>query len=611
MAGICGVLGIEDEDLVKKMGSLMDHRGEVIDVFAENGVTIAIVHHSDEPKPYNDGSTCIALDQDIYAIGSHLVDNQSTIVNHLVSGPSYKDAIKNLRGSFALSIVKKCKDSKKLVLARDIYGTRSMYYLKIDHNVFFASEMKCFLAIDEFKPEVNLEALNYYLTCGFAPNRETLFKQVYKVLPAEIVEFEDGNFSYMQYWVPRPAEHEPSDLDFWAESTWKNLLNTTKTTLPAEEHKVGLALSGGLDSSLIAAALRRTGGRREIVGFSLDYGDNDNSELQTALKVAKHLDIDCHTVRMNAEQSVRDLERLQWIYDEPLIKFTFIPTYYLFEAAKKHVKTLFTGDGGDEQFLGYTPDYWEHPLAVRLFSKLGPIRRPLLRIGKELARPMARLTGSKILSLATEFFTRDYASHPDWQYRTASRVFQPYFAEEELPMLFKHNGFQGVTDKIVELINTTNSGNTIEKISQTMLTGKLPDDLLRLDKSVAATAVKVRTPLLDPKMTNLLQSIPIPLRYQNKTTKYLIRYLIKKYGLLPGEVAASRRKRGLTVPLQQWLTKSPAREYFEDLMESGTNSIDIDVDYVKRFWPPKTYTETLKSWNLIAILLWLKTFLPK
>ena len=611
MAGICGVLGIEDKDLVKRMGSLMEHRGRVIDVFAENGVTIALVRHSEEPKPYNDGTTSIALDQDIYAIGSHLIDNQSTICAHLVSGPSYKDAIKDLRGSFALSMVKKCKDSKKLVLARDIYGTRSMYYLKINHAVFFASEMKCFLAIDRFKPEVNLEALKYYLTCGFTPNRETLFKKVYKVLPAEIVEFEDGNFSYMQYWVPRPAEHEPLDLDFWTESTWKNLVNTTKTMLPAEEQQVGLALSGGLDSSLVAAALSDAGGSKEIVGFCLDYEDGDKTEPKIAEDVAKYFDMDFHIVQVNSEQFVRDLERLQWIYDEPLIKFTFIPTYYLFEAAKDHVQTLFTGDGGDEQFIGYTSDYWEHPLAVKLFSKLGPIRGLLLSVGKNGARPMARLTGSKTLSLATEFFTRGYASHADWQYRTASRVFQPYFAEEELPMLFKHNGFQGVTDKIVELINTTNSGNTIEKISQTMLTGKLPDDLLRLDKSVAATAVKVRTPLLDPKMTNLLQSIPIPLRYQNKTTKYLIRYLIKKYGLLPGEVAASKRKRGLTVPLQQWLTKSPAREYFEDLMESGTNSIDIDVDYVKRFWPPKTYTETLKSWNLIAILLWLKTFLPK
>ena len=77
--------------------------------------------------------------------------------------------------------MEKSKDSKKLILARDMYGTRSMYYLKIDHNLFFASEMKCFLAIDGFKPEVNSEAVEYYLTCGFAPNRETLFSQVYKV----------------------------------------------------------------------------------------------------------------------------------------------------------------------------------------------------------------------------------------------------------------------------------------------------------------------------------------------------------------------------------------------------------------------------------------------
>lgn len=275
--------------LIKRMGSLMEHRGRVIDVFAENGVTIALVHHSDEPNLYNDGTMSIALDQDIYAIGNHLIDNQSTICAHLVSGSSYKDAIKDLRGSFALSMVKKCKDSRKLVLARDIYGTRSTYYLKINHTLFFASEMKCFLAVDGFKPEVNLEALTYYLTCGFTPNRETLFRQVYKVLPAEILEFEDGNFSYMQYWVPRPAEPEPLDLDFWAESTWKDLLNTMKTMLPAEEHKVGLALNGELDSNLVAAALRDAGGSKEIVGFCLDYEEGNKTEPKIAEDVAKFL----------------------------------------------------------------------------------------------------------------------------------------------------------------------------------------------------------------------------------------------------------------------------------------------------------------------------------
>jgi len=610
MAGICGVIGAEDKELIQKMASLMEHRGELINVLADDSVTIAVIRRNHEPELYNDGSTFIALDQDIYAIGDCLIDNDSDINAHLTSD-IYEDAVKKLRGSFALSIFQRGKGLRKLILARDIFGTRSMYYLQIEHALFFASEMKCFLAIAEFNPEVNLNALSYYLTCGFTPNRETLLNQVYKVLPAEIVQFEDGNLNYTKYWMPRAAEQEPLDPNYWSEHAWANLLNTTKAMLPAKEHKVGITLSGGIDSSLIAAALRHADDSREVLGFSLDYGHNDNPELRMAEDVAKYFDIDFHIVQLNPEQFVENLEGLQWIYDEPLIKFSFIPTYYLFDAASKHVKTLFTGDGGDEQFIGYRSDYWEDPLVIKFFSKLGHIKRPLLSVGNNVARPMARLTRSKMLSLATEFSARNYASHAHWQYRIASRVFQGDFAEEELPSLIPLNSPQGITDAIVELIDAANSCNAIEKISHAMLTSKLPDDLLRLDKSVASTGVKARAPLLDPKMTNFNLSIPIQLRYQNKTTKYLIRYLSKKYGLLPEKVVDTRVKRGLTAPIYQWLTRSSSREYFDDLMESGINSLNIDEDFVRRFWPPKTYTETIKSWNLIALSLWVKTFHPK
>jgi len=193
MAGICGAIGIEDEALLKRMVSLMEHRGEIIEVFADNGATIALIRHADEPGLYNKGLMSIALDHDIYAIGSLSVEDNSDIHAHLAAHASPQETLKALRGSFALAIVNAGNRHTKLTLARDIYGTRSIYYLQTQRALFFASEMKCFLAIDEFKPEVNPEALNYYLSCGFSPGRQTLFKQVYKVLPAEMVEFENGN----------------------------------------------------------------------------------------------------------------------------------------------------------------------------------------------------------------------------------------------------------------------------------------------------------------------------------------------------------------------------------------------------------------------------------
>lgn len=611
MAGICGAIGIENEALLRRMASLMEHRGNIMDVSTDNGMTVALVRRADEPGLYNKGLTSIALDHDIYAIGNRLVEDSSDIYASLAAPASLKETLKALRGSFALALVSVGSRHTKLTLARDIYGTRSIYYLQTQRALFFASEMKCFLALDEFKPEVNPEALNYYLSCGFSPNRQTLLKQVYKVLPAEIVEFEDGNVQCLKYWSPMPCEQAPLDMNHWIQATWANLKNVAKAQLPAKGGKVGIALSGGLDSALIAATLRHVSRDLKIVSFSLDYGDGDNSELDMAVKISKYLDIDCRIVPLDAVEVVKDLEQLQWLYDEPLIKFTFIPTYYLVNAASEQVKTLFTGDGGDELFIGYRNDYWEDPMIINLFSKLGPVRKPILRAGKNLAAPLADWTGSKTLSLAAEFFTREHASHPEWQYRIASRVFQPYFPEEDLAKLLNDDTPQGITDQIVESMNTANASSNTEKVSHTMLTTKLPDDLLRLDKSVAATGLKIRSPLLDPEMTNFALSIPLSLRHRHDTTKYLLRQLIKNYDLLPPEVAAGKLKMGLTAPIHKWLTNSSSRDYFAALLQSSAGLPNLNMAYIRRFYPPKTYTQTLKAWNMISLLLWAKTFVTK
>ncbi|MBM4452959.1 MAG: hypothetical protein FJ013_00040 [Chloroflexi bacterium] len=611
MPGICGAVGIKNEGLLKRMASLMEHRGEIIEVSANNGATVAVIRRTHEPGLHNRGATSIALDHDIYAMGSRLVEDDSQIYPHLETVASIKEAVKALRGSFALAIVNAGSRQAKLTLARDIYGARSMYYLQTRQALFFASEMKCFLALEEFKPEINPEALYHYLSCGFISDKRTLLKHVYKVLPGELVEFEDGEVRRCKYWHPMPCQQTPLDIDHWIQSTWDNLKDAATTQLPGKEGKIGVALSGGLDSSLIAATLKHVSRDSKIINFSLDYGDGDSAELDMAMKISGYLDMDCRIVKLHAEKIVADLERLQWLYDEPLIKFTFIPTYYLMNAASEEVKTLFTGDGGDELFIGYRNDYWQDPLIISFFSKLGAIRKPALKAGKCLATPLANWTGSKTLSLATEFFTREHASHPEWQYRIASRVFHPYFPEEDLPRLLNNSSSQGITDTTVEAINTSKAHSNIEKISYVMVSGELPNDLLRLDKSAAATGLKIRSPLLDPHMTNFALSIPISLRHRHGTTKHLLRQLIKNYDLLPPEVAAGKQKAGLTAPIHQWLTESPSRDYFDALLKSNTSIPNLNMSYVHKFYPPKTYTQTLKAWALIGVLLWLKTLTAK
>ena len=609
MSGICGVIGSNNEDLVRRMISLMEHRGGKTDVLTDDDVTIAIIRRGNEAGIYNDDRFCVAADADIYAIGDHLMNAPSDVTNHLARTTSVEDTVKDLRGSFAMAIVEKGSRAKKLTLARDVFGTRSMYYYTTGRSLFFASEMKCFLAIPGFRHEVNVTALYYYLSGGYAPDRDTLLSGVYKVMHGEIVQFEDGELRRKRYWTPVAADSGPDDPDYWAQIFWESLQNSTREMMPPGETRVGIMLSGGLDSSLIASAMRHVDGKRKITGFSLDYGNS--YELEIAKNLAKRLDIEQKIVKIDYRVLREDLRKLQWIYDEPIIKFTFIPTYHIFNIAKDYVDVLFTGDGGDEMFMGYRNDYWEDPFIIRSFSKLGFLRKPLLKMGEKIIRPIARGSSKEILSLGTEFFARTYASHPDWQYRVASRIFEAYLHEEELPRLFPKSHVPKITDETVKAINQTAPTGMNEKISHALIDGHLQDDLLRLDKSTAATGVNARSPLLDPKLLPVSLRIPPGLKYRNKTTKYLFRYMAEKYNLLPDELIYPKIKTGLNAPVTQWLNEGPFQDDFNNLVQTNTVLPKINMDYVRGFYPPKTYVQSLKSWNLVALLLWTKVVLAR
>jgi len=203
MTGICGFLGLEDRSLLKKMSSYMKHRGNIIRIFVDNDLSLATVGHCEEPKLHYDGRIILAMDQDIYAVEDKVVEDPSSVYSSLRSNILNElSLVKNFRGSFSLFLAEINGRVKRAILARDIYGTRSLYYLKFDNALFFASEMKCFSAIEDLKLALNTKALNFYLTCGFAPNRETILQHVYKVLPAEIVEYKDGVLNYTNYWLP-------------------------------------------------------------------------------------------------------------------------------------------------------------------------------------------------------------------------------------------------------------------------------------------------------------------------------------------------------------------------------------------------------------------------
>jgi len=403
-----------------------------------------------------------------------------------------------------------------------------------------------------------------------------------------------------------------SETDYWIRGLWTELQRVTEALgcdSDGFNSTMGILLSGGLDSSLVASMTLYTAPDLKLVSYSIDYGDGTESELGMARKVAEYLGMEFRVVKLDADTVIQDLEYLQRIYDEPMVKFTFIPTYYLAKEAAKDIKVLLTGDGGDELFIGYRRDYWEDPVVIRLLSKMGMFRKPILGIGRQLCVPLTNLTGSKMLALATELFTRENATHPEWQYRVASRVCQPYFSDEELVGLLGPKHTPMVNSSIADAIQRAEATNNIDKLSHTMIGTRMADDLLRLEKAALATGLEIRSPLLDASMINFALSIPVEIRYQQGITKYLLRKLINDYGLLPPEITANMSKAGLTAPIQKWLIDARYRDYFGELLESGVRALGIDREYVKRVYPPRTFTQALKAWALVGMSLWVRTML--
>jgi len=485
-----------------------------------------------------------------------------------------------------------------------------MYYSVVNGVPIFAPRLPSFLQIDGFKPEIDREALQYYLSCGYCPDRRTILKGVRKVLPAETVWFKNGRVQHKKYWSPPTADKEPLDEKYWIRGLREVLQCLPERLRTQSDGFIGVMLSGGLDSSLVASLMALCKPLKvKLVGYTLDYGGGVQSELQMAETVAGHLGMELRVVKIDHDRVMRELEHLQELYDEPLVKFTFIPTYYLMEEAAKEVDLLVTGDGGDELFFGYRTDYWEEPWLINILSKPGALGKPVLGLGRMLCNPLADWTGSTKMALAAELFGRENATHPDWYYRTATRVFQPYFSDEELERLLHQKATFKVSETNALSLKRAIPDNRMEKMSHTMLGGSLPADLMRLEKGTLATGLKTWSPLLEPEVIEMAMRIPVQVRHRRGTTKYLLRQLIREYGLLPDEAVDSMAKVGLDAPIQRWLMDGRYRDYFEKLVGDGAKVLGIDEGYAKKFYSPRTHVQALKAWAVVGVALWVRSVL--
>jgi asparagine synthase (glutamine-hydrolysing) len=576
MCGITGFVGSEDVKLIKKMTGMLAHRGpDDFGYFYDKDVcmghrrlSIIDLNSGKQPIHNEDESVWIIFNGEIYNYkklrfelqkkGHRFYTNSDTeTIVHAYE--EYGDRCpEKLRGMFAFAIWDCGK--KKLLLVRDRMGIKPLYYTVLDGKFIFSSEIKSMLLDGDVKREVDKSSLHEYLTFFYVPGPKTMFRNIYKVLPGNILTYEDGEVKTKRYWELKIPRDEEKNENYYVEML-RNILKESVEMRLMSEVPLGVYLSGGLDSSSIVAFMKEvTDGPIET--FSIGFGKDDPvDELSFARSVAEHFETNHHEIVVD-QSCVKLLPKITWHLDEPVADPVSIPIYLLSEFSKKRVTVVLSGEGGDEMFGGY-----RQYRNLMLFKKYGGILREFRH------PPMSHA----LKSLPVAFFDKFFNYPSSMGKKGKERLFETLkgsgdlagvylslislFTENDKKKLYsdgllKATASYDITNKTIEDY-FHGHGNRMDEILNRIFIREtktwLPDYILaRLDKMTMANATEGRVPLLDHELAEFSIGIPQHLKIKNGVEKYVFRKAVKD--MLPKETE-QRKKHPFFVPINSWIER--------------------------------------------------------
>lgn len=425
-----------------------------------------------------------------------------------------------------------------LFFARDRAGKKPFYYFYDGLEFEFASELKAL----SHKGEISLTALNYYLALGYIPHEHCFVEGVKKLPPAHAARLNLNTFelNVWQYWqLPENRPDMEASGEMLADEA-QVLLSDAVALRMVSDVPLGVLLSGGLDSSLIAAIAARQS-PTPIKTFTLSLPGSKLDEAAYAQCVADHLSTDHHVLELTTP-SLDDLEAIAPLIDEPLADSSLIPSYLISKLTREHVTVVLGGDGGDELFGGYS----DYPLALSTQQRLGWVPRPILRWISYLAGwlPAGVKGRNRLASLRGGALEQQI-----WG--------SPYFDIALRKRLFNQDQLQELGDKIEEpeqsLLRLFDTGqDAVDCMTRAHFGSILPDDfLVKVDRASMANSLEARTPLLDYRLVEFAFSkIPSTWKVHGGETRRVEQILAKR--LLPPQLD-TKRKQGFSIPLDDWL----------------------------------------------------------
>lgn len=557
MCGICGIVAFDKEqripyELIQEMNDQLEHRGPDDQGYYIK-FNVALGHHrlsiidlegGHQPIANEDGSIWIVFNGEIFnhkelrielEEKGHKFQTLSDTETIIHAYEEYGNACsEKLRGMFAFAIWDERQHS--LLLARDRLGKKPLYYYQGREFLVFASEIKSLLAHPSVKAEIDLVALDYYLSLRYVPGPLTMFKNIFKLQPGHMLICNKKGISIEKYWELNFHERTARSLEEETEEFYFLLKDCVKMRLMSEV-PLGVFLSGGLDSSSIVALMSELGVSK-IKTFSIGYqGDNEINELKYAQIVARHFNTEHYEFKLNPQIFNEFIGDLVWYMDEPVADTACIPLYFISQLARKHAKVVLSGEGADELLAGYSI-YQRMQIIEKMHKFYYPFTSILHKLYKKLS-PSSRIT--KLLKLAKLPF--------ESRYRGVSNALDDDL-KDSIYLSHSLNTKADIDSHFAKYYQTNKNTGLVNQMLFVDTKVWLPDDLLiKADKMTMANSQELRTPFLDHKLMEYAAGLPRSLKLRGRTGKFLLKRAMA--GKLPSEII-NRTKQGFPTPIKRW-----------------------------------------------------------
>lgn len=634
---MCGIVGfltsnpskIPELKVLREMRDILIHRGpddegEYIQSLDEKGLFLFLGHRrlsiidlfkGHQPISNEDETIWVIFNGEIYnfkqlrkdleRLGHWFkTDSDTEVIVH--SYEEYgEDCFKYFNGMFAISIWN--KNNQRLILSRDRFGKKPLYYYFFDDIFIFSSELKAIVIYPGFRRTVDPVSLSKYLFYEFIPSPKTIFKNVKKLPSASYLVLENGRIEIKRYWSPFENKEIRNISEQEVEERIVELLKKSVGRRLISDVPLGVFLSGGIDSSCVAAFAQK-----EVTGkvktFSIGFEDPTFDESKYAILTSKFIETEHHQQVMYPKDLMEIIPFIPHLLDEPMADASIIPTFLLSKFTREYVTVALGGDGGDELFAGY-PTYLAHKMANYYESIFGFIHPVIKSLGNLL--PVSDN------NFSFDFKVKKFLSGIGYPDGIRNSIWLGSFTFEEIKEIISKEIYSTFdSNEILEEIYSYEKDypyqDEITKLQYLDLKLYLQESVLvKVDRASMACSLEVRAPFLDYEIVEFVMSIPSRLKLKNFTTKYILKKALKNF--LPKEII-HRPKKGFGIPIAKWI-KGPLKDLFQDLLnpEKIKREGFLNPDYVGNLLEEHLNNKKdnrKKLWTLLVWQLWTERYHP-